>query len=124
MLKCVTLKEEQIHDISKQLEITKETINALRKDLSKTKVCTVLQYLQLPSVSTATLKPVTDSSGPSSPEQGSLFLSPSVALTIHSCQKKKENCGTSCTDILAGTKATEIVHCCSFLPTPGVAWDS
>uniref|UniRef100_A0A8B9SS53 B30.2/SPRY domain-containing protein n=1 Tax=Anas platyrhynchos TaxID=8839 RepID=A0A8B9SS53_ANAPL len=37
MLKCVTLKEEQIRDISKQLEITKETINALRKDLSKTK---------------------------------------------------------------------------------------
>lgn len=75
MLKCVTLKEEQIHDISKQLEITEKTINVLRKDLSKTKVCTVLQYLELPSVSTATLKPVTDSSGPSSPEQASVFVS-------------------------------------------------
>ncbi|XP_035414756.1 E3 ubiquitin-protein ligase RNF135 [Cygnus atratus] len=30
-------KEEQIRDISKQLEITEETINILRKDLSKTK---------------------------------------------------------------------------------------
>ncbi|KAI6075716.1 E3 ubiquitin-protein ligase RNF135 [Aix galericulata] len=30
-------KEEQIHDISKQLEITEKTINVLRKDLSKTK---------------------------------------------------------------------------------------
>lgn len=40
MIKCVTLKKEQIQNISKQLETTEEDINILRKDLSETKECT------------------------------------------------------------------------------------
>lgn len=47
MIKCVTLKKEQIQNISKQLETTEEDINILRKDLSETKVPLVLHYLQL-----------------------------------------------------------------------------
>lgn len=38
MVQCVTLKEDEIWDICKQLEMTIETIHLLRKDLSKTKV--------------------------------------------------------------------------------------
>ncbi|XP_009976946.1 PREDICTED: E3 ubiquitin-protein ligase RNF135-like [Tauraco erythrolophus] len=37
MVHCVTLKEEEIWDMSKQLEITSETIHLLRKDLSEAK---------------------------------------------------------------------------------------
>ncbi|XP_010115030.1 PREDICTED: E3 ubiquitin-protein ligase RNF135-like [Chlamydotis macqueenii] len=37
MVECVTLKEEEIWDISKQLEVTVETIHLLGKNLSETK---------------------------------------------------------------------------------------
>ncbi|XP_008943231.1 PREDICTED: E3 ubiquitin-protein ligase RNF135-like [Merops nubicus] len=37
MVQCVTLKEEEIWDVSKQLEMTVETIHLLRNDLSKAK---------------------------------------------------------------------------------------
>lgn len=38
MVQCVPLKEEEIQDISKELEVTIETIHLLREELSKTKV--------------------------------------------------------------------------------------
>lgn len=38
MVQCVALKEEETWDISKQPEVTAETIHLLRKDLSEAKV--------------------------------------------------------------------------------------